>query len=319
MILKNTHSLAWAKTCLKTMGYDPQSPFTLVRNMPWSSVYKVLTSIGTIYFKQMPPSFAIEATLINTLSTKFPTQVPKIIGYNAELHCFLMTDAGIVLHDLLHADYNMILASLALSTYAIIQKGVINDIDTLLSLDVPDWRLDTLPSLYLTLLDDEAFLISDGLTKTEIQQLRKLHPKVVQLCKQLAQYNIPETIEHSDFHDNNILVGKNHTLVINDWGETVITHPFFSLISFFISAARRHHIFEDSEPYKALRDGYLNNWLEFESSGRLLEAFKLTKQLGHIKYALSFYRITQLPGWNELGQNKGRIAHTLKAFIQELG
>lgn len=299
------------------MKYNFKGTFKPVRSTPWSNVYRILTSEGVVYLKHMPPQFSIEATLINALAKKCPTHLPKIIRYNIDLRCFLMTDAGIILHDLLHSEYNVTLASKALTTYAGIQKSFINDIDTLLSLGVPDWTLTTLPSLYLSLLNDEAFLIADGLTQIEIQQLRLLHPKVVQLCEQLTQYNIPETIEHSDFHDHNILIGQDNSLVINDWGETVITHPFFSLFSFFISAARRHNILENSVTYKALQDNYLNSWLEFESYERLLEAFKLTQHLGTIKYALSYYRITQLPGWSEQGQNKGRIAHTLKKFMSD--
>ena len=48
--------------------------------------------------------------------------------------------------------------------------------------------------------------IIDPLTKNELNQLGLLQPTFFDLCLQLAGFNIPETIEHGDFHDNNVLV-----------------------------------------------------------------------------------------------------------------
>ena len=266
----------------------------------------------------MVPSFSIEPKLIGFLRGLFPALVPEVVIQSEGLHCFLMRDCGTPLQTILRANYQVDLAIKGLTAYATIQKDAANHIDALLALGVPDWRLAALPSLYMAFLDKDDFLKSYGLTQTEIDELKHSHHKVIELCHQLAQYHIPEAIDHSDFHDNNILVNDHNDLIVNDWGEAVITHPFFSLVNFLFGAARQHNIIEGSETYNELRDGYLINWLTFESKDRLLDAYKLVQQLGYIKYVLSFYPITQCPGYIEYGRHKGRITQALRSFLQSI-
>lgn len=311
--------VAWAKNYLNINGCTLQDSPEMVHEEPWACVHRISTSTGVFYLKQMVPSFAIEPDLINVLKHSFPALLPEIVSINKALHCFLMRDAGTPLRTILCNHYQVDLAIKGLTVYATIQQGAANHTDALLDLGVSDWRLATMPSLYLALLNKDSFLKSDGLMQTEIDQLKSFHHRVAALCHQLAQYSIPETIEHGDFHDNNILINVHNDLIVNDWGEAVITHPFFSCVDFLVSAARQHNIIEGSETYNVLRDGYLNHWLAFENKDRLFDAFNLVKQLGYIKYSLSFYPITQCPGWHESGQNKGRITQALRLFLHLQG
>ncbi len=317
MHLQQTEVLAWSQNYLKENGYQLQNSPEIIHNGPWSTVYRILTNFGTLYLKQTAPDFAIEPTLLRYLGTLLPSASLEVLAQNDKLYCFLMRDAGTPLRDILKKHFQINLANNALTTYATIQKLTANHIDTLLSMGVPDWRLSMLPSLYLALLNQKQFLIDDGLSPTEIEDLKKLHLKVVERCHQLAQYNIPETIEHGDFHDNNILVQGNN-MIIHDWGEATITHPFFSLTSYLYSALRVHNFNEASDTYKDILNGYLNNWLIFENHDKLVEATKLAHQLGYIKFALAHYRIAQCPGFMELGQYKGRLTQALQSCLKEI-
>lgn len=160
------------------------------------------------------------------------------------------------------------------------------------------------------------FLKNDGLKQIEIDNLKKLYSRVKDLCHSLSQYDIPETIEHGDFHDNNMLLNNENTLIINDWGDTVITHPFFSMTSFLDSLSRNHNINEDDPIGQNLTENYLNFWLKYESKANLKIVFELARRLNNIKFVLSFYRITQCPGMEDLGQYKGTIAKALIEFEQ---
>jgi hypothetical protein len=44
--------------------------------------------------------------------------------------------------------------------------------------------------------------------------------------------------------------------------------------------------------------------------------FELARRLNNIKFVLSFYRVTQCPGMEDLGQYKGTIAKALIEFEQ---
>ncbi|CAM2735889.1 Predicted phosphotransferase related to Ser/Thr protein kinases [Legionella steigerwaltii] len=315
MNAENDPALLWAQNYLNQQGYSIQEPFKTMHSASWAKVYQIATTKGFFYLKQIPKAFAIEPNLLLYLRSFFPALVPEVLGTNPDLHCFLMSDRGTPLGESLAINYQIELAREALKSYVTIQTGLISQIDSLLALGVPDWRLANLPDLYLNLLDESDFLKDEGLSTHELQQLISLHPRFVTLCQQLAQYAIPETIEHSDFHENNILHQVQHLTLI-DWGESVISHPFFSLISFLMGMMRNHQINEQNGIYGVLRDSYLSHWHAFESQERLLNAFALAKRLSPIKYCLSFYRLTQCPGWYAIERHQGRVAKVLRTFLQ---
>lgn len=311
----NKTAIAWAEVYLANNQYILQGSFETVRIMPWSSVYRVLTSRGYIYLKLMAPPFVIEAKLLNYLAGQFSVCLPTVITIKEELACFLMVDAGMPLRYFLKDNYQIDLSFEALNSYAILQHATINQVDDLLSLGVPDWRLEKLPNLYQELISKQKFLALDGLNHSEINKLEQLQLKFSNLCDKLLGYKIPETIEHCDFHDNNILM-KEDKFIFNDWGDAVISHPFFSLVSWLKSAERNHNITKGSEIYNKLRNTYLNNWLTYGTIDRLLEVYELAEKIGTIKFAASFYRITTCAGMDSLNQYKSTIAQALRSFIQ---
>jgi len=317
-IAKDQKAIQWGEEYLRDNDYHLEGSVEVITRMPWSTVHRFLTTDGYIYLKQMPPPFTIEAKLMQYMSRQLHSAVPDVIALNNPLNCFLMTDAGVPLRGILKEGYDIDLTRKALSAYVTIQKGAINNINDLLSLGLPDWRLPELPNLYQDLLDKREFLITDGLEDSEINKLQALHPKFSTLCDLLSTYKIPETIEHGDFHDNNILL-KDHNLSICDWGEAAISHPFFSLISFLECIKWHHNINETSDKYHEIQDTFLKEWLSFESKERLLEAFNLSRRLGPIKYAICFYRVTLCDGMDALEQYKGTVAKALQTFIQSEG
>lgn len=311
----NDSAVDWAQNYLITHGYEIQRGPETVRAMPWSIVTHFSTSKGSIYLKEMASLFSLEPTLIKALSEWEDDSIPKVIAMNNDLRCFLMEDAGMQLSKHLKSEFQIELLIKALTMGANSQYKAVNHVDVLLSIDVPDWRLAKLPDLYLHLLNQESILQEDGLTPTDIEALRTLHPTFLELCHRLSQYKIPETLEHTDFHDSNILIKEDH-LTIGDWGDAVISHPFFSLASYLNSATRYHSLKEGDEIYTTLQDVYLDTWLEFESKDRLMEAFQLAKRLRPCQIALSFIRVKMCPNLDSSFEFTGYIAEALREFIK---
>jgi hypothetical protein len=54
--------------------------------------------------------------------------------------------------------------------------------------------------------------------------------------------------------------------LINDWGDAVITHPFFSLAGFLDSAARNHGLGGGSPIYESIKSAYFAIWLDLENA-----------------------------------------------------
>lgn len=93
--------------------------------------------------------------------------------------------------------------------------------------------------------------------------------RVKKLCAELATFGIEETLNHSDFHDNNILYDRtNKTTAIIDLGETAINHPLFSLHACIEAVKNRYKLAEDSVEYKLLQqcafDGFLDDKQKFD-------------------------------------------------------
>lgn len=313
--MQNTQlALTWAQTHLEKAGYTIHGPALALREMPWSKVYQFSTSQGFIYFKQMAPIFSIETTVLEILTTISSENIPKVIATNSALNCFLMFPAGNVLRNELKNHYQIELVSEVFKAYTKLQKAAIEIVPAFLKAKIQDWRLEQLPHLYLQLMSNEDMLISDGITKAEIESLKKLHHKFTAWCSQLSEYAIPETIEHNDFHDNNILIENQH-ITINDWGDTTISHPLFSLASWLNSASRHHGIKETDQQYSLIKNAYLENWHQYANKEKLLDAFSVANKLRPIQFALNFTRVKQCKGIENFAQFNGYLAEALREFI----
>jgi Phosphotransferase enzyme family len=164
------------------------------------------------------------------LYEQFAANVPVLLGINKKLNCFLTKDAGLSLRDYLKQHFQADLLCLAINNYTYIQNMAGEHIQTFLDLGVPDCRLEKFPLLYQQLINQADFLKEDGMTEEELSLLHKLHTQLVSLCERLSSYKIQETLDHCDFHSNNVLIATDtQHLTTIDWGETVITHPLFSL------------------------------------------------------------------------------------------
>jgi hypothetical protein len=304
----------WASTVLIGKGYQLQSAPEIVQQTPWSSVRRLPTADGDIYLKQTPPLLSLEPELIQILRTQFNAPVPDIIAVNTDLHCFLMKDAGKPYYDFKNGATRLQWITNAIQDYHYIQDSCVPHTSDLITLGVPDWRLTQLPALYEQLIQQEALLIEDGIRLSALRQLPRLTATCVSLCEQLSSFNLPETLDHCDLHGGNVLIdaASSRTTLI-DWGETVITHPFFS----------RTALLQNLVDYYGFEEQELQS-LCFETkalTGKALQtAIQLAKKLEPVYAALAFYRLFQAADKLQFmarANCKGRISRYLEAFISK--
>jgi aminoglycoside phosphotransferase (APT) family kinase protein len=136
-----------------------------------------------------------------------------------------------------------------------------------------------------------------GLTSAEFQQLQGLMPRFEQICIDLAALGIPESLNHGDFHDGNVLL-KNGRITFFDWGDANVTHPFVSLRTLFVSIeiALKLDDYSFTPEMAALLDRYLEPWQKFASKADLITAYRLSKPVASIVKALAWHQtISRLP------------------------
>ena len=305
--------IAWTKKQFIALGYKLIEEPIVVRDMPWSKVNRFETSEGLVYLKKMAAPFVIEPKILQFMHENFSTSVTEVIAMNEQLSCFLMKDAGQVLRNVQKQDFQTQLFCSALKTHAQIQIASAPFLETLILVGVNDWRLKRLPDLYKEFVAREYLLKAAGLNRYEIEMLQKLHPQVQNLCEQLSAYNIPETIEHNDFHDNNILI-QDDCITINDWGDACVSHPFFSLATALNSAKRNHNIQITDSIYLQAQNAYLENWLDYGTIDELRKAFLIAEKLSYFQFALSFSRIETCASVEEFSLYSRYMAEALRDF-----
>ncbi len=288
-----------------------------------SIVNKINTSQGVFYLKQTPPMLFIESDTISLLKAQGCHHIPTVIAKNDQYHCFLTTACGDVTLRALFSktSIDIDLLGRGIIHYASIQRSLENDIPKLIAFGLSDWRLDKFPLLYRKLIQETDLLIADGLSQKEILQLIQAYDFCVEQCERLAQYKIPETINHCDFQDNNMLISQETGEVsIIDWGETVISHPFFSLNTCLWNLTYFHNIKPDDFQYQILRRVCVSSWLGSHEECDLIIAFNIATKLLGIFAALNYkcmYEATANQSKTVQQEHPGSIAGCLRSFLNK--
>ena len=277
-----------ARQAIKIAGAIKQSHI-----YPWSTVMRVPTNEGTLFFKASTQDVAPEAALTQALAGWYPNSMPELLAVDTAQGWMLMRDGGEPLRASIRPTQDLAPWNPVIPIYAEVQIGLAEHVSELLAMGVPDWRLRTLPARYIQLLEDTGSLElahSGGLTSNEFRRLQDLAPRFTQICADLASFGIPETLDHGDFHDGNVLL-RNGRVTLFDWGDGNLTHPFVSLRTFFVSIENSLKL-EDyafTSEMAALLDLYLEPWQRFTSKKDLLAAFALSRCIASIVKTLAWH------------------------------
>lgn len=267
----------------------------------WSTVMRVPTDQGMLFFKATAGETLFEIALTKALSGWFPDCMPELVAVDIKRGWMLMRDGGEPLRAFIRPTKDIKPWEPVIRRYSELQLGLSEHVNQVLSLGIPDHRLTVLPALYEELLRDEAGLMIDqekGLTSAEFQEIKQKLPRFKEICAELAAYGIPETLNNGDFHDGNILV-KDGRITFFDWGDATVTHPFVSLRTFFVSIEISLGLddYSFTPEMAALLDIYLEPWQKFASKEDLRKAYQLSKPVASVVKTLLWHMtISQLDG-----------------------
>ena len=280
----------WIQEALAEQGLKLTGPIERPHVRAWGIVMRVPTDKGDVYFKATTLSLENEAVITEALSGWFPELLPKLFKADIEQNWLLIADGGARLRDAFADGLAVGAWSGVLESYARFQIDLSSQVDSLLSLGSPDRRLARLPELYNGLVDDTEWLLidqEDGLSTAEYQRLKAGKSYIAHLCQELASFNIPDSLNHGDLHDGNIFY-ENGRYLFFDWGDSSISHPFFSLRTVFVSMENTFSYEEDDPRFDAYARDYLKVWQAFASEDSLWQAYQLAKRLWSIVSALQW-------------------------------
>jgi hypothetical protein len=282
----------------------------------WSTVLRVPTSNGNVWFKACHPSHGFEPALTLELARLRPERVIEVLASDPERGWMITADAGERLRELLASADDLVRWEEFLPLYADVQLATAERAERLLDLGVPDERLASLPAHFERVLADRDVLLvdrEDGLDAGQHERLLASVPEVATLCGELAAVGIPETVQHDDLHDGNVFVRDGEYLVF-DWGDSCISHPFHTLAVTLRAAAWRFELEPGDPRLERMRDAYLEPFGEYGSRDELLAAFATAYRLGTIARALSWYRAVQAFPEIEPDQSDS-VPYGLKLFL----
>lgn len=212
--------LAWISAHVEVTG-----EITEPRVRPWSTVLRVPTSGGVVWFKSSRVGFDYEAALLDLIGPLAPDLVTEVIASRPDVGWLLMADAGELAHERAF-DW-----SEALVRYAELQRATAPLVEELFAAGVVDLRLGTLRERIETLLLPAlAPATADG-----------LRARLPQILAELGELSPLVTLDHGDLHAWNVFVRDGHVRIL-DWGDANVAHPLFSLSVEWEPAARAAYL-----------------------------------------------------------------------------
>lgn len=284
-----------------------------VKQRPWSQVYRLLTERGTAYFKICGPGHRQEGLL---LKWSMPQLImPDVFALKAEQGWILMADGGIPFRELPQPEAHHPNLAVLLSNYARLQQQSLTYIDELLTMQLPDRRLDRLSHLVQQLINTgtRQGWLDENLSKRVLDTL----PNLEQLARHLFGVPYAAALDHGDLHTGNILFKENH-LCICDWGDACITHPFCSLLPLVETVVGcQYSTFCPSNVVEIdWINAYLQPWDIFAPMETLKRELKQTLRIALLLRALNIAYAIQHAEENVLKRWSPSITHYLSQWVQ---
>lgn len=224
----------------------------LVEDRPWSTVWRV---DGGLWLKRCKSIWRFEPRLTVALAGRWPDRLPEVVDHGEDW--LLLRDAGapVERHDTWLE---------GIARYAELQRGEVGRVEEHLRDGVADQRNAVLPAFYADMLErDELPWRGD-----QRERFRRFEPAFARLCDELEDV---ASINHDDLHHHNVYEGPR----ILDWGDSCVSHPFFSLAVTFVFVETGQ---------EEIRDAYL------EAYGGDRTAFELALRVGRIAHLFKWIR-----------------------------
>lgn len=291
----------WIEARVRELGAEVCDPITQPYVRPWSTVLQAPTEKGTYFFKATLTVLSHEAALTQALYNWEPDRMQTVLAADPQRSWMLMPDESPMLRALIQSPADLHHWEKILPLFADMQRKMISRQEELLALGMLDRRLEGLTAQFEKLLEDrDAMLIGteDGLSEEQYRKLRDLVPAYAEMCARLAAAGIPDTLHHDDFHDANVFV-PNGRYAFSDWGESCVTHPFFSMLVTLRSICYKfdwpygsgEHNYQWAPEILRLRDLYLSSWADYGSTADLLETFRLAWKVAMVNRAITWHRV----------------------------
>ena len=264
----------WVRAGLAARGLRPAAPPQTLHQRPWSLVQRWPAGAEAFIFKAVHPALCYEAALTAALGRWSAGDLPAVLAADAQRGWLLLEDGRQTLRAAFQAGLGRDAWAPLLGRYARLQISAAAHTAELLAAGVPDRRPAALLAVVDELLASEQTLVAADAW----QRLRAGRAQLGEMLAELAEGDLPPTVEHGDLHDANVFFGDGSARIF-DWGDAAISHPFFSLRTAFVSVENHFGLAENDPVLDALAREYLGAWTVVAGPAATARAYTLARRL----------------------------------------
>jgi hypothetical protein len=284
----------WFDGRLRSAGMERTGAFEPLRVRPWAAVLSAQTTNGVVWFKAAAPRTAFEVALYAIFEEVPFDNVLTPIAVDAERGWMILPDGGTVIGENLTRETLIDAMAQALRRYGELQRHLERYVSMLLTLGVEDMRPAVLPHRF-----DEAAAVVRAYTGDGTPEQQHDYERVVALredfrswCERLAASPLGASLDHDDLHAWNILAShaSPRRLTLFDWGDSVIAHPFASMLVPLTFMHQQYGLAPDGSELTRLRDAYLDAFTDIAPHEELVETLELACRAAKAARALTWHR-----------------------------
>ena len=307
----------WIRSQLNALGLAILTPITQQRSWGLSCTMKVGTSAGSVYFKATPQFMAHEGRAMQAVAERCPQLLPPPLAIDSERGWLLMPDYG---EEMLYLCPDIVRWEEALRIFSSAQVEQAEHIGYWLSLNIPDRRLGRMVEMIDPLIASCARMLSggaNGLSESEVNDLRSLSMPLKLACARLAQFEVPHTFVHGDLGGNILMREDGYTFF--DWTDVCVSHPFFEMSTISGAYFDESVLKYNPDADQRLRDAYLEPWTKLMPLERLIEAFEASRPLGALHQTMTYMWILTNISAAARPELEGGLLHWIRQLLQLCG
>lgn len=291
--------------------------FEPLKIRPWSTVWRVEAGGERFWAKQNCPGQAHEAALLLALNQVAPDYIVPVVAADPERDLLLTPHLGATVREQ-GGEHDVDLWCRIVRDAALLQRRVAPHVDDLpLTALAPECATtyvgDAVGRLNALAADDPR-RVPDDLAR----QLQELLPTIERWSDQVADLDLPLTLNHNDLHDNNAFVpGGGTPLRFFDFGDAVLGEPLGALLIPLNLCARLWEAGPDDPRLRRVADAGTEAWGDLVDVRRLREALPAALQLARLGRVECWRRCVATMTRAELGEWGDAPAYWLGTLLGE--
>jgi hypothetical protein len=291
-------AVAWLDARLAAGGRERTGPVEQPHLRAWATLLRAETPTGAVWLKAAAPGTAAEAGIYGLLHEIAADRVLDPIAVDPDRGWMLLPDGGTPLARRVEGAELVDELVTAFPLYAELQRAVTPHVDRLLALGLDDMRAAAMPARF-----EQALAITrpfaeaaEDVDRRTYQRIEGMAATVAEWCGRLAAAPVPASIDHNDIHASNILGGGGEPVRFFDWGDSVVGHPFASMLVGlgFVQNEVLPGAATDDPRILRLRDAYLEPFTDTTPRPELIETLELACRVAKIARALAWQRAVEL-------------------------